>query len=73
MSTVDVYGVCPCGYYERAPFGDLRHIHTAVCPRCGKDTGYMNLVTGRAQNVGTFWRPKYRVVALPESSEQADG
>lgn len=34
------WGICPCGAYADAPFGDLFHIHfdgSRLCPRCGRD------------------------------------
>lgn len=42
----DVYGLCECGYFERVPFGDRRHIHASVCPGCGRGVGGWDLVVG---------------------------
>lgn len=64
MIPIDVYGVCECGFYREAPFGDLGHVHLAVCPSCGRDKDTWSRVVGRVRNVGTFWRPVYRVVPL---------
>ena len=50
MSDWKTYGLCPCGYYEYAPFGNLFHIHRKVCPGCGRDIeGEWKVVTARIQ------------------------
>lgn len=47
MSDWDIYGVCKCGYKERAPFGRLHHIHKTVCPDCSNHKSNWDLETMR--------------------------
>lgn len=63
----DVYGVCPCGWYKEAPFGDLFHIHRWVCPDCGRPKSEWRRVTGRVVNEGSWWSPRRRVVSNQDS------
>lgn len=52
MSAYDTYALCPCGWYTRAPFGKLFHVHREVCPSCGGDKYRCSVVVARVQNYG---------------------
>lgn len=54
----DIYGLCECGFYQRAPFGELFHIHMTICPSCGRDKYSWSLVIGRPVRQGGFFRGK---------------
>ena len=57
MSDWDVYGICPCeNYWEVVPFGNHFHIHTQVCPKCGKHKDYWKLRTARVVRDGPWWK-----------------
>lgn len=65
MGGYDDFAVCQCGWYRRAPFGDMRHVHTTVCPVCGEGRWTWKVVTGRPVRIGGFWNG--RVVIEPKS------
>jgi Zn-finger nucleic acid-binding protein len=77
VSAWDTYAVCPgCDTKYRAPFGDNRHLHFDVCPRCGEGNARW---TGR---FGSGWLVKTmrfidgrwyeRGVDSPDAIEQAE-
>lgn len=66
MSAFNTYGVCPCGWYANAPFGNLFHIHREVCPQCGTSKRHWREVVGRPVNDGSWLRPRWRLEEKPE-------
>ena len=44
----ETHAICECGWWTRAPFGKLFHVHHEVCPSCGEDKySCMEVVTRR--------------------------
>jgi hypothetical protein len=74
----DTYGVCPCGYKERAPFGTLFHIHRTVCPKCGVNIeGNWRVKTLRKVSMSVLLKPstwgKYKWEERPNPDYQGKG
>ena len=73
----DSYGLCPCGYYQKASFGSLFHIHLEVCPVCGKNKeDEWNVVTAKVVETKlpkkkwwNFQRYKY-TLEIKENSDE---
>ena len=57
MTGYDTYGVCKCGYNEKAYFGSLFHIYRTVCPECGiLIEGNWKVKVLRPKSTAVWWK-----------------
>lgn len=54
----EVRAFCECGWWTRAPFGSLFHVHVECCPSCGADKHDMRLKTSRWDKGASAWEFK---------------